>query len=178
MNAYFDQALQFTLRWEGGYASHPEDPGGNTNFGITQATYDRWLNDNGEYTRSSHVQSITREEVEAIYKELYWFRGRCDQMPTGVSMVHFDACVHHGIGQAARFLQKILGVKVDGAIGPKTLAALSLINTGRGHRVLCNGLISERERFFYMLSARHITGTSPFLNGWLNRTAALREEAG
>ncbi len=32
----FEKALQFTLKWEGGYVDDPADPGGETNYGITE----------------------------------------------------------------------------------------------------------------------------------------------
>ena len=38
----FERALTFVLRWEGGYVDHPADPGGATNYGVTQRTYDAW----------------------------------------------------------------------------------------------------------------------------------------
>ena len=28
------EALQFTLKWEGGYTNHPKDPGGATNVNL------------------------------------------------------------------------------------------------------------------------------------------------
>ena len=38
----FVQALPVVLRFEGGYADHPNDPGGATNKGITQAVFDAY----------------------------------------------------------------------------------------------------------------------------------------
>jgi len=38
----FETALPFVLRWEGGFVDHPADPGGRTNRGVTQRTYDAW----------------------------------------------------------------------------------------------------------------------------------------
>jgi lysozyme family protein len=37
--ADFDVALFITLRFEGGYVNNPSDPGGETNKGITMATF-------------------------------------------------------------------------------------------------------------------------------------------
>ena len=37
----FDRALALTLKFEGGYADNPADPGGATNMGVTRATLSR-----------------------------------------------------------------------------------------------------------------------------------------
>jgi len=34
--------LDAVLRWEGGYADDPADPGGATHYGITRMTLARW----------------------------------------------------------------------------------------------------------------------------------------
>ena len=41
MSAKFLLAIEEVLKNEGGYVNHPSDPGGATNFGITQRTYPR-----------------------------------------------------------------------------------------------------------------------------------------
>ncbi|MCP8894345.1 hypothetical protein KYK29_05335 [Shinella daejeonensis] len=38
----FVACLNETLKWEGGWADHPKDPGGATMKGITLATFRRW----------------------------------------------------------------------------------------------------------------------------------------
>jgi lysozyme family protein len=39
MKDNFDKALSFVLSWEGGYSNDPDDPGGETNFGISKRSY-------------------------------------------------------------------------------------------------------------------------------------------
>ena len=43
MQDNFIKSLEAVLEHEGGYVDHPEDPGGRTNMGITQAVYERYL---------------------------------------------------------------------------------------------------------------------------------------
>ena len=38
----FERCLAITLKWEGGYSNHPDDPGGPTMRGIIQREYDAW----------------------------------------------------------------------------------------------------------------------------------------
>lgn len=42
LDAKYSAALRQILKFEGGYVDDPVDPGGATNFGITQRTYDSW----------------------------------------------------------------------------------------------------------------------------------------
>ena len=41
-----------------------------------------------------------------------------------LAMMHFDGCVNHGNGRAARMLQEAVGATIDGDIGPKSLGAI------------------------------------------------------
>ncbi len=99
----FETALQQILKWEGGFADHPADPGGATNYGVTQATYDAYRRKAGLPTRS--VRDIERSEVEAIYREAYWLRAGCDDIsPPALALCVFDAAVNSGVGAALKWL--------------------------------------------------------------------------
>ena len=39
MKANFDKCLEMLLHHEGGYVNHPDDPGGETNLGVTKKVY-------------------------------------------------------------------------------------------------------------------------------------------
>jgi len=165
----FTEALGIVLQHEGGFVDHPDDPGGATNKGVTQAVYNAWRRARGEPTRS--VREITDVEVRVIYQDHYWQRGRCHEMPWPVSLLHFDGCVNHGITGAARVLQRTLGVAADGVIGPVTLGTLKQ----RPAVPLAYGILWERLAYYVRIcSARPASRT--FLLGWLRRVLALREE--
>lgn len=116
----FETALAHVLHWEGGFADHPADPGGATNFGITHGVVAAWR---GTPVSRDDVRALTVEEAGAIYRARYWDACQCSDLPPGVDLMVFDAAVNHGPRQAARFLQRALSVADDGVIGPKTLAA-------------------------------------------------------
>lgn len=164
----FPEALPFTLRWEGGYVDHPADPGGATNRGVTQATYDAWRKAGGLATRS--VRLIEDDEVGAIYRDRYWSEAGCDALPWPMSLAHFDAAVNHGPRNAVRILQRALGVKVDGKIGPVTVAAARSAGPLMVRLMLC-----ERRSFYHEIVVQRPT-LRVFLDGWLNRLSALRSE--
>ena len=75
----FERCLAITLKWEGGYSNHPDDPGGPTMRGIIQREYDAWRKKLGKSRRS--VRQIEESELQAIYRDEYWDAMDCDGMP-------------------------------------------------------------------------------------------------
>lgn len=121
MRENFAKALAQVLRYEGGFSDHPEDPGGATMKGVTQAVYDAWRKAANQPTQS--VRYISDLEVGAIYRDQYWDRISGDDLPSGIDFAVFDFAVNSGVSRAARTLQGVVGVKQDGQIGPATLQA-------------------------------------------------------
>lgn len=120
----FIAALDHVLKYEGGWADHPLDPGGATNFGVTQATYDAWRRGRGEPTRS--VRDITRAEVETIYHDNYWLRAGCqDIAPPALALCVFDAAVNSGVGAALEWLRQTRDWPTYQALRLEFLANLS-----------------------------------------------------
>lgn len=116
------KSVSIILVYEGGLANVKGDPGGLTNMGITQGTYNSWRARHGDTLQS--VAKITGVEVDAIYEAEYWNRMNCDDMPPGVDLCLFDASVNSGVGGATNWAQAVCGLDVDGDFGPKTKAAI------------------------------------------------------
>lgn len=112
MNADWPTAIDFVLRMEGGYTLDPNDPGGETNFGISKRAYP-----------NVDIKNLTVDAAKAIYERDYWQACRCDELPTPFAIAVFDAAVNQGVNRAKRLLQIALEVKVDGIIGDITIAA-------------------------------------------------------
>ncbi|MDH1299663.1 glycosyl hydrolase 108 family protein [Achromobacter sp. GD03932] len=159
----FDTAFDRLLGHEGWYVDHPDDPGGQTNWGVTIAV----ARANGY---AGPMRSMPRETAKAIYRAQYWDKVKADSMPFPVAFQVFDAAVNHGTAQAAKFLQRAVGVADDGIIGPKTLAAVA----ARGAASILLVFNAEREQFYTDLK------TWPsFGKGWSRRVVAnLRYAAG
>lgn len=117
----FDMAFERLIGHEGGYVNHPDDPGGETNWGITKRTARE-----AGYTGS--MRELTRAQAKEIYRTAYWGRARCDEYDGAIAFQVFDAAVNHGIGNATRFLQRAVGVADDGAVGPVTMAAVTAMS--------------------------------------------------
>jgi len=117
----FEAALAAVLVHEGGYSNHPDDPGGPTMKGIIKRVYDDYRRSKGLPIRD--VRKITKAEIEDIYKTRYWDLARCDDLPTGLDYVVFDGAVNSGVGQAAKWLQRALGVEVTAKVNGSTIKA-------------------------------------------------------
>lgn len=102
--ASFEEAYAFIRRWEGGYVNDPDDRGGATNLGVTQATYDAYRRRHGLPLQD--VRSITREEAEAIYREGFWEPSGAGSLPRPLGIVHMDTAVNMGLGRARQFLEE------------------------------------------------------------------------
>lgn len=158
----FERSLALVLKHEGGWVKHPSDPGGETNNGVTQATYDGWRRSQALPNRS--VRHITVAELTAIYRKSYWLAASCDELPAGVDYMVFDLAVNSGPGRAAKFLQEAVRVTADGQIGPKTLAAVRMLPPAE----IVLRMRNRRERFYRGL------GTFPvFGKGWLRRLSEV-----
>lgn len=176
----FEKALQFTMLYEvgphfklddetraglcktaaqkkkTGYVNDPDDKGGETKFGIAKTA-----------NPGINIQQMSWALTVAIYENKYWKAGQCDKMPELVAMAHFDACVNHGVRKANQFLQRALGVKDDGDIGPKTLAALA------ANPEVLSRLLDVRKTFFFDIVKNNPT-QNKFINGWLARVDSLK----
>lgn len=164
--ASLSTALAFTLKEEGGYVDNPDDHGGATNHGITQATYDTWRDSHGEPRQS--VKQIANEEVQGIYGEMYWAPGHCPALSPALAIAHFDWCVNHGCAGAIGALQQTMGIKADGVFGPATVAALAAQDDGRLWRAY-----DELRRGWYQARVATHPDQAAFLKGWLARVDRL-----
>lgn len=125
MKQNYDRILEEIFRHEGGYVDHPSDPGGATNMGITHKTLASWRKVS-PWTNlpKSEVKNLKKQEAAKIYEANYWKAVRGDDLPSGVDCYTMDYGVNSGPSRAIRDLQAVLGVTVDGVIGPNTLEAL------------------------------------------------------
>ena len=98
MKDNFEECLHFTLDFEGGKVDDPRDPGGRTNRGITQSTYDVYRTHN--HLPHKDVFDIALFEVEEIYREMYWLKVDGDNLRVGEDLAVFDYAVNSGPGRA------------------------------------------------------------------------------
>lgn len=163
----FDVCLAETLKWEGGWSNHKDDPGGPTMKGIILSVFAAARGVPVPPKGSPAYQALCNElrmissaEVTAIYRRNYWDPLRCDDLPAGLDLVVFDFGVNSGISRSAKALQKVLGVTIDGHIGELTISTVADHDTAE----LCTALLNERRRFI-----RQIKHYPSFAKGWERR---------
>lgn len=107
-NIRFRTALNWLWPVEGGwYAGNQARDPHPTMYGITQTTYDGWR----DFLRLPRqtVRKITMDEAAEIYWHWYWIKPGCHHLTWPLAVVHFDAAVNHGTGNAVRFLRRAEG---------------------------------------------------------------------
>ena len=138
------------------HTSQGDDTDKTTGVGITQKVYDEWCS--SKLLLQQNLCDITEDEVVAIYHARYWLAGKCDALPWPASVAHFCACVNHGTKNAAKLLQRAIGVRGDGYIGQATLLAIRGTNPAvlldqllrnRRDSLLGHLLLDEREQLLH-----------------------------
>ena len=164
----FPHALRLVLVDEGGLDDDPHDHGGRTAHGIIQREYDGFRARHG-LTRQD-VWKITGAEYTEIYHDRYWMPW-CDRLPAGIDYAFFDACVNAGPAQAARTLQRALGVRADGNMGDVTLAAVKARHEDDAEAMI--HAFCEKRRAFYKALAQF----PRYGRGWLARVDHVEKAA-
>lgn len=159
-------ALDFIGLSEGGYVNHPEDPGGATDRGITQATYDAW--NRSKRRALKPVRGISKEEAEQIIVANYFAPVRFNDLPGGLDLVVADYAVNSGPQKAIMELQRVLGLADDGRFGPLTLEKVKKADP----RQTIIGLCARRLAFM-----RRLSTWPTFGKGWSRRVAEVERKA-
>lgn len=166
----FEKAMDLLLKHEGGFTNDERDPGnkladgrkGSTMLGVTQANWEAFV---GHLVTQNDMKALTRADVSKFYKRKYWDAVQADQLKTGLDYLLFDFAVNAGPGAAIKLLQKTVGATPDGALGPKTLAAMNAMDA----KALIDGFSAQKEAFYKSLKTFPTYG-----KGWLRRVAEVK----
>lgn len=161
-----DDIITAILNHEGGYVNNPKDRGGETNYGITIETLSEWRK---RPVNAAEVKALTLAEAKQIYLALYIERPGFDKIWNGhLRHLVVDSGVQHGQKRVTQWLQGLLGVTVDGKLGPKTAAAINGEDAGR----LFNRLLARRIRFYGTLITS-LPSQAVFAAGWMKRAGSF-----
>lgn len=150
------------------FENDPTDSGGATRFGLTE-------NDLHEYGLDSNsdglidykdVMALTPETAANVLKKLYWDYFKADDINNqSVAEFFSDGALNQGRILIAKYVQAALGVKVDGFVGDKTIAA---INNHPNIRFVFDLIYQQRKRRYYDI-VKAKPSQKKYLKGWLNR---------
>ncbi|WAK44937.1 putative lysozyme [Erwinia phage Fifi067] len=159
---------------EGGYSNDPQDPGGETNHGITKTVAVQ----NG-YTGDMKV--MTQNQAADIYFRDYIQKPGYEPMLTvspTVSMKLVDAAVNAGPGRSSLWFQTAINaynndgksfpqINVDGKVGAGTINAYKSLQNVRGKVKACELMIKalDAQQASYYMS---LTKLKKYTVGWMD----------
>lgn len=172
MNALKQHIIDEIIKVEGGFVDDPNDSGGATNYGITEAVA-------RSYGYTGHMRDLPRSVAFDIYCARYWDAVLADkivELSESVAMEIVDTAVNMGPGRAGKFLQRSLNalndrarlypdIATDGKIGPATISALSSLVKVRDDATLVKMLNCLQGAFYVDLAERR-EKDEKFINGW------------
>jgi len=129
MSDNFNTAYEHTLKLEGDYVNHPDDPGGETYRGCARRIFPNWkgwiIIDNykvdmleidlkskaGKKRLETHLHEDIQLQVEVkdFYLTEFWKPLKADKIESKlIAMEYFDTAVNCGHGTSKKFLQRTL----------------------------------------------------------------------
>ena len=170
--AQASKLIPFILKFEGGFVNDPVDLGGATNKGVTMATFAAYRKKRGQPAPTiQDLKNISDADWHEIFKSLYWDRWKADEIKNqAVANILVDwvwASGVHGIKRP----QRILGVTVDGLVGPTTLSYINAADPKR----LFDAIKADRIKFIDEICKAR-PANEKFRKGWMNRINAIKYE--
>lgn len=188
--ANIDKLIPFILKWEGRFVNDPTDRGGATNKGVTLATYEAYCKRKG-YPRPTveRLKNIPDAHWREIVKTMFWDKWKADDIHSQkVANILVDWVWGSGI-HGIKKPQALLGVKVDGIVGDKTLSAVNFADPEE----LFDAIYQERVKFLNAIVSNSVAAYEKkigrkatdaellkytqkrFIKGWLNRLQDIKK---
>lgn len=86
----FLKSMIFILKWEGGYVNDPNDPGGETKYGISKRSFP-----------DLDIANLNLEKALDIYLENYWIPSNSNNLEWPLNLVHFNFSINAGLSAAS-----------------------------------------------------------------------------
>ncbi|MDE7371838.1 MAG: surface-binding protein [Desulfovibrio sp.] len=195
--ADFATAYAPLAQYEGGYSNNAADRGGETYAGIARNFFpswagwrviDKWKNTVGTkpsvLNKALSTVAELRPLVEDWYRVEWWEKLGLGSLSQKVADEIFEQTVNLGKGGAAKKVQIVCNaynfksgrplfpdLKVDGAIGPKTLSALrTIIASHKADEAALVHALNCMQGAHYLELAAKKPSQRVFTSGWMKRT--------
>ena len=153
----FQRALrEYAIPNEGGYINLENDPGKETNMGISK----RWY-------PNEDIKNLTRERANAIFYKNYYKWNGLDKLPYQIRGAIIDFGVVSNPLTAIKTTHRVLGIPEGNIIGTTTLDKFKSF-TQKDYELFLNQYRTEMMKYFYKV-VRKEPKKKKFLQGWLNR---------
>lgn len=163
---------------EGGYVNDPRDPGGATNHGVTQKVA-------REHGYQGDMRAFPKEWAQSIYYEDYILKpgfAPIVELSLPVAEEAVDSGVNTGPAQPSRWFQIALNslnrqqrdyadLKVDGKVGPATVAAFKRLQETRGKAKACSAMVKlmdAQQAVYYLSLTQKNDNYENFMLGWVD----------
>lgn len=156
------KAIPNILKFEGGFSNHPADTGGCTCKGVTIGVYRKYY---GKTKTCEDLKKITDEQWFTIFKTGYWDKIQGDKIENqSIAALCVDIAYGSGPVTAIKKIQRCLGLKDDGIIGPLSIQRLNAPD----RKATFEKIWKMREQWFYNI-VKAKPSQKVFLKGWLRR---------
>lgn len=170
----FSKISSVILQHEGGYVNDPNDRGGETNMGITIATWRAYApSDPGIEATTNTLRNMTKEQAEIIYYNHYWEpKGFCKLETIKIALMLYDWTITSGraVTQVRKMLHNEYNINL---VVSNTMDddMIHCINAIEDQEQLLSRIAEVRKEYYRSLT---ITNGEPntqvrFLTGWINR---------
>jgi len=169
--ATIDKFIPQLIKFEGGYVNNPNDRGGATKYGVTLKTWRKIgydVNQDGVIDEKD-MEMLSEEDFKNVVNQ-YWAVCKANQIKNqSIASFIVDWAYNSGPNNAIKNVQRCLGLKDDGIIGPITLKAINdHFEKEYLARILFVKLKIARYNFIINIVERD-ESQSVFLKGWINR---------
>lgn len=159
----FNEIMDVVFKWEGGYADHPNDPGGATNYGITHKVLAKWRGVTAVTKRE--VRDLTKEEAARIFKKKYYQEIKGSKIPKPIDLIMMDGAVNHGKKTMVGFLENELGTASNGTLSDSDIEQLDKATQEVSDLIKLAVNLAEARKSRYLGRPHAAT----FIRGWRNR---------
>lgn len=167
MSQSFETAFQELMLREGGFVLHevPGDTGGMTYAGISRNNVPDWPG----WAIIAKGGIPPTQLVRDFYWNAYWVPLYCEELQPQIAYSIFSFAVNSSAPYqprtAVRLVQLAVGATPDGVMGPKTIAAIKLLDPELFN---LRFFLAKITRYAEIVNKNR--SQSKFLLGWINRS--------